>query len=1417
MRKGRPEKEMIRVEDAHENNLVGVSVSLPKGQVIAVAGVSGSGKSTLVHRVIGRMAQRRLGRLRGVAGELAPAYQPQVGMVDGLPPCVEIRQEPLRGQARSTVGTYAGVVDILARLFLHHGDAVSTNGGVITPLDRIDVAAWAARHHISRTVTAARIRPDQTLTSVAQLPLAGNFFVRDRDGQWSEATRASVRPRLPATLWVAVPEVERKLLDPKDAGAVFSPPLDDRLWVFDGRMFLESGFHRLAADDPEPYLPLSRRLFSFNSEALGSGRCECCGGLGETKGVAEATLLADPARPLLDGGLRLPRSGHRFTHLGVLDQILRGAFHLRGLRPDVSWNNLKPDVRQLVMHGSGHELIPELPLGEERPRKAKRPFAGLVPLILERAGSTGPAGQVFQGMLSVVACPECGGSRYNRSARTARYRRVGLADFVQMSLGELHKIVRGWNRSSNENEAAVVGGLESLLGTYSDLSLGYLSLGRATSTLSGGEAQRVRLGVGLAMEWRDCCYLLDEPSRALHPADAVRLIRSIRRVSEHGNTVVLVENNPVLLSAADHSIVLGPGGGTAGGRVIHEGSGPPPLEPAAEKPAVKPGSAQHSISLAGVTCNNVRGVDFEIPLNRVTAVVGVSGAGKSSAILRALVPAVQAHLEGVEHPAVRMLRLPKVVEFVEVVGQKLIGSSRRSIVATVLEAYDDLRAHYASLPSAKALALGPADFSFNSSGACRVCEGTGVARDGFGEELDERCHACAGSRFGEQPLVVRSGGRSIAELLDQTVAELRIAGHPSLSPTARERLDVMDSLGLGHLQLGRAVPTLSAGERQRLALARFLTRVEKRPGQGVLILDEPTAGLSGRDAARVFGTLAELTRAGSHTLVVIEHKLGLLPHAHWILEFGPGGGPGGGRVVFQGTFSELRRAVTPTALALRNAGPREGGQAPVKSAGKVPDRSAAEWRECADSFESFVVRHEVRDHTAVAKPLSPAVRLDPARIPPDTRAHELLDLLPSLPGVGEAHLPPDYTPAPNFAALADRVAGRAFGFSPVGPWRRKGLCVPADVAVACKRLGQLGFRSALVGDDSVALTALARRQLAVADLANVWVVCEADTDPGTRDAGFRWGQGVVRLIGGADEGQVVSIRYMPGGSAPQIGAELHARHVGDRRSPAARCVFCRGTGRLPTYPIHLIVADRRKCFADDAFWHPCVFPAVRSLRRERLLPEAKFFAAQGVADFYQPYGCMDEHTKFLFEYGIPWRRFLKAGAKRTDREQDFLAWKGLHDSLYSILGRIEDAGHKQQLKSDYREIECTRCRGTGAGWEAEWLVVGERALIELLAAGTIADAAKSLPVSHPVRRVIELEGLGKIRLSGRFGELGEADRGRLLAAMAALSPLANLALVSDDEVGPAGSGADRLIRQQGMVLVNPAQTPQPTGSRPTQV
>ncbi len=1367
-----------------------LTFELPAHRLVALAGVSGAGKTTIARHIIAQVARRRLGRLRGETAALAPAYQPDVDAVEGLPPIIEIAQEPLRGQSRSTVATYTGLLHLLGGLFLHHGESRSSGGAPVVAMDSESFASWLWKHHAGSVVTVAKVRPDLSITSAGHLP-EEKFYYRENRTPWLEGTRAVSKSLLPARWWIAQSVESQRLISEKDARKLLRDNPSDWLWIIDGTLFVEGCEHRIAADDPLPYAPLGRSLFSFNTAATDGGQCATCAGLGVMHGVSVESLVRRHDEPLLNGGLSLPQVRGRFSHLGVLDDILRGLFHTRGIKADVTWKELPADVRRIVLHGSGRDLIPELRAGENRPRPAKRPFAGLVPLVLARARSTGPAARIFQGWVGEAACSDCGGSRFNRSTHACMWRNHRWADLVAIcSLGELRDLLSAEISKARGGEADLLRSLGTLLDAYVRLNLGHLPLDRATSTLSGGEAQRLKLGLGLALELSGAGYVLDEPSRGLHPHDLAGLQEMLQAIVLDGNSVILVEHQPRLLAGADHVLTLGPGGGDDGGKIIRAGPPAKPEKPLETKQAAV-ANPKHWIEVSDLQLHNLHGVDFRLPCARVTAVVGVSGAGKSSAILHALVPAASGAIEGAGESPICKIHVPQGIHFVDVVGQKLAALNRRSIVATALELFDGLRAHYADLPESRAMGLKAADYSFNSTGACPDCGGSGFAHDGFDKESTTRCNSCGGSRLGGPALLVESADTNLAALLATPIASLAAAMHPAFSNQVGDVLQMLVELGLGHLALGRATPTLSAGERQRLALARFLARLEDRPGSGLLVLDEPTAGLSLTDATRVFSRVNALAREHGHTVIVLEHKLELLQRADWVLEFGPGSGPKGGLVIFQGPPDGLCASDTPTAKALAERSiSRRTYPKLAKTNSAEPEIS---WGQCADAFEPLATRLNLHDETELVRPVHPAVRLDGNRIPNDTRIGEILELLPWARARARPVAPSGVKNFADECELSAAVRGKAFAFSPLAHALRLGVAVPSDLRTAATKLSQLGFDETECDGVRLPLRKLSANVKTPEQLAALRVWCPASAPEPQRALALRLSEGVIHL--GDVQTQKLTTRFL--NSSGAIGLALQAPHAADCRSPQGRCAQCFGNGRLHAYPWKMLIADERLTLTDDAFWHPSLLPAIRALRRSRLLPEAEFFAREWVADFRQPPKEMDPRTRLLFEYGIPWRRFLKPSAKRTDREQDYLSWRGLHDYVYHCLGRMTDAAHRQRLRDNVITIHCPICKGTGMGWESASLDLQGMPLRDVWHKLALKAWSDELRCDIPaLAAAIEL-GFGHLHASDRWEDLSEDQRNPLLLALAHTAPLAGLSLVLNEQK-KMPSGVASFFRREEM-------------------
>jgi len=1390
----------IRVVNARENNLRNVTVEFPIGKVTSVSGVSGSGKSSLVHQVVARVAERRFGRLRGVAEDIYPAYEPLVDSVEGLPPCVVVKQEPLKGSERSTIATYTRLIETLAKLYSAHGE----QEGVLSDVKAKNAAwaAWFATHHSGKKATIASLPVERIFASKTQLPKSRFVFARARTSEWSFCKSADLYGILPNTLFVSTPERSTSI----GSAESFCNAIDEIgtswLCVVENEFIVDNTWHCIASKESLPYEPVTRRLFSFNSELRGTGRCCDCDGRGKKQGVSKAKVICDAGKPILSGGLALPQSGEKFKNLGALDSILRGLLFTNGISVDASWNDLPEEIKDVVWNGSGSVNIPEMPKGTPKPRSSKRPFKGLYSLLIEKANSPTKSGRQFAVFIGVTDCEICNGTRYNQSARALNYHGVPFATLVNdLTIFEIVALIANWRQKASKAEGLLLTQLATLLTSFVELNLGHLQLGRSTNTVSGGEAQRLRLGLGLSLNLTDCCYILDEPSRALHPQDTASLAKTISSLTNGQNTVLMVEHNPLLIASSDFSVELGPGGGTQGGQVIFEGEARRMPSYKTIIPKSSPRRAKGSvIRIKDLSQNNVKRVNFEIPTAATTAIVGVSGAGKSSAILGALAPAIQSQLEGVPHLSIGALTLPKSIEFVEIVAQNLATPNRRSVVATAIGIFDSLRKHFESTDAAKQLGLNASDFSFNGNGACRGCGGIGIALDGHGNPLNQHCQLCHGNRFNEWVSLCESDGLSIAGILNVPMSELVELKHDAISDTNRETMRVACNLGLGHLQLGRVVPSLSAGERQRLSLVRFASKMDSRTSTGLLILDEPTAGLSICDSIAAFIELQErLCDIKGHTLVAVEHKLQLLPTVDWIIEFGPGGGPNGGQVIFQGTYKELLRRKTPTSDAINNEARSLRSKSGLAIA--VDSSESENANEQAKHFEAFISRQEVSTDEQIPAALRPIIRLNSRNAPDDISVAELLDVMPDLVAESLPKEPKGIRYFCSMNELESAIEGHSFGFSPVGIQRRLGLVSASDFSDATKRLLRAGFSNAVIAGNSLPLQDVAKLSPNQCEITNLWVICDADESQNLRQLALAWGQGVVKLLDETAKPTVYSTNFIPASSNDyRIGTSVTSRSVADRRSSDGQCLYCMGAGKLPVYQLDAMVKNSRLTIDNDSFWQPSVLAGIRSLRRQRMIPEANFYAKEGIFNFLQSMDHMDDETRFLFEHGIPWRRFLKPSAKRSDREQDYYSWRGLHDYVYLSLSSMKDKASSSQLKEGFTEIACSRCDGTGIGWESETLLLNGKSLRQLIRSIMVQELSTiGVNKNQALASAVQF-GLGHLNVSRKIGALSDAEIESLLLAAGTKEPLLNLRIVAAAVPASNRAGASKLLRMRGMTL-----------------
>jgi excinuclease ABC subunit A len=910
---------MIRLVNARQHNLQGITVELPHRALTVVTGPSGSGKSSLAFDTLYAEGQRRyIESLSTYAKQfLERMPKPLVDHLEGVAPSVAIEQRNPTVSSRSTVGTATEVYDHLRLLWARVGRSycracgapvrrdtpqsavddvlAAVPGGrvqVAFPLPPIARLSHEAMVENLRALGFVRVQADGTAYRLDELPAGLDLTVADEllvvvdrlvaDGDTSGRLAESLATAFQEGEGIAV-----VLHDPLPSGR-------DRLRF--------TRFPACSACDT-PSAPVTPALFSFNNPR---GACANCNGFGAVLEYDESLVVPDRRRSLARGAID-PWTKPRYESRR---RMLLDFARKLGADVDQPWEKLKASHRRELLNGRKGRYVGIFPFLKDLEEKRYKQYI-----------------RVFLRQYQLAqTCEACGGSRLNDDARAVRIGGDTVAVVSARSIEDVHRWLGALELTPFEREIAqpILEQLVARLGFLCDVGLGYLTLDRQTRTLSGGEAQRISLANALGSRLVDTLYVLDEPSVGLHPRDTDRLLGLLRRLRDTGNTVVVVEHDLAAIRQADFMLELGPGSGERGGRVVHAGS----VESATTSltgqyltgqkriavPSLRRPAGPRRIRVRGATLHNLRGVDVDIPLGALTAVTGVSGSGKSSLVYDVLYRNLEARLHG-EHTAKSHLGEPvgavqsltgwESLKDVLLVDQLPIGRSPRSNPITYIKAFDEIRELFAQQPLARQRKYSAATFSFNlPGGRCDACEGAGHVQVEmvFLADVFVPCEVCQGTRYKREVLDVRIQGHSIHDVLQWTVDEaVSRFRHQAKLGTALWHLQ---QVGLGYLRLGQPATTLSGGEAQRLKIARELAQAGKREGRKLYLLDEPTTGLHMDDVRVLIQVLDRLVDAG-HTVVVIEHHMDIVKRADWVVDLGPEAGEHGGLVVAQGTPEQV--------------------------------------------------------------------------------------------------------------------------------------------------------------------------------------------------------------------------------------------------------------------------------------------------------------------------------------------------------------------------------------------------------------------------------------------------------------------------------------------------------------------------------
>ncbi len=920
-------QQFIRVSGAREHNLKNIDVALPRDKLVVITGLSGSGKSSLAFDTIYAEGQRRyVESLSAYARQFLELMQkPDVESIEGLSPAISIEQKTTSRNPRSTVGTVTEIYDYMRLLWARVGVPHSPATGlpiesqtVSQMVDRIMEMGEGTRLYLLAPIV--RGRKGEYRKELRELQAKGFQRVKV-DGELHEIDEV---PALNKKVKHDIEVVVDRVVVKEGIESRLAESLETALDLTDGLAFAEdagsgarttfsakfacpvSGF---TIDEIEP------RLFSFNNPF---GACPTCDGLGVKMYFDPMLVVPDERRTLRQGAVAPWASTGQVSP--YYQQALESVAAHFGCDMDTPWKDLPAELQRVILDGSGTTPIRMSYRDGNRAFTTERPFEGVIPNVTRRYRETESqhVRDEFDKYRASAPCEACNGKRLKPEALAVKIAGKDISDVTDLSISDAGAWFGGLEAQlkpkDREIASRILREINERLMFLNNVGLEYLTLSRTSGTLSGGESQRIRLASQIGSGLTGVLYVLDEPSIGLHQRDNDRLLATLKRLRDIGNTVIVVEHDEDAIRCADYLVDMGPGAGRHGGTVVAEGT---PDEVMANEasltgqyltgrkfvpvPAERRTGNGKVLSVVGARANNLRNVTVDFPLGTFTCVTGVSGGGKSSLVIETLYKALARTLHGArEHPAPHdridgLVHIDKIVD----IDQSPIGRTPRSNPATYCGAFTPIRDWFAGLPEAQARGYKPGRFSFNvKGGRCEACQGDGLIKIEmhFLPDVYVTCDVCKGKRYNRETLEVTFKGKSIADVLDMTVEEA--ADFFKAVPVIRDKMELLKQVGLGYIHLGQQATTLSGGEAQRVKLAKELSR--RTTGRTLYILDEPTTGLHFEDVRKLMEVLHQLVETGN-TVVVIEHNLEVIKTADWIIDIGPEGGSGGGRVVAAGT------------------------------------------------------------------------------------------------------------------------------------------------------------------------------------------------------------------------------------------------------------------------------------------------------------------------------------------------------------------------------------------------------------------------------------------------------------------------------------------------------------------------------------
>ncbi|HEV7642801.1 MAG TPA: hypothetical protein VGO50_02560 [Pyrinomonadaceae bacterium] len=1354
----------IEIVGASTNNLKAVSLNLPLRQATMIVGVSGSGKSSLLANTLAVEANIRLRRFLNISQQHL-GEEDVHAFISALPPCVHFGQGSFRASRRTTVATSSGLLALLRAYFRRYSAPWSDEVSDFVPSPSpFSYSEWIGNNYTGTLTIWVVVERWERSNGVRAIGLLRRHEIKSVliRSETDRGDKAGLGREIELDRFRPLADNVKHLIEAKIGSYnVKSDSFEQLLFLLqksfdiggdvivefhqgkdlpdelqsDRGILLDSAKHWVHPDVKLPFARPSNALLSFNAPSNPeSGACPSCQGLGLQRNVSIDKLIVNPGLSLHKGAISL-WTEKNYRHVNIQHETIEGLRELHGFSPDVPWKTLSENARHLILWGSGEEAIADIDLRTGRKVSTRRRFPGFINAILRRAEGQGHSASALEKLTTEGPCQECKGTRWSREARALRLGKWSLPVLLHFGFEELSlltipagKIERGLPDQAHSLAAVLHTAAESFVSA----GLGHLSGERGMTTLSEGESRRSRIAALLRAGGNGLGLLLDEPARGLHEEDVTRLSSALNDLKKR-HSLVINEHRLSVAQVADKIIEIGPGAGDKGGRIVNIGR-PDQIFKPAWFPLIKrsrlPTESHRSwLTVEGARIHNIENITCRVPLGRMVSITGVSGSGKSSFIRGVLLPALgqeiskHAEFEEFIRPggAWKKISGTKNISSVLALEPKTPGIQRRSTVATLLKIAEDLRRVFSQTSEARKAKLSATDFGWNAGlGRCQTCLGLGEIEDG--EDRWTLCPHCGGSRFGEEVLGIRIHGSNIADILALSFDHL--LSHPITSSVAWNALfEQLIALDLGYLTLGRRIDRLSGGEYQRLRIAMILSK--QRPEGLMLVLDEPSAGLHPQDVMRLLKVLDHIVAKGRNTVVLVEHNLDLIRASDWIIDFGPGGGPDGGKIVGEGTASRVGRLKTPTGRALSgkiSIRSSSGKQKNVKNDNRfvkteASAKSGKQWLKRLIGEETSAEKVDPIDFEGLEVEFETSDKIRPYEIGGlDVEIGRLLldEEQDDLKQIDElAHL---WTKMPSARLLINPL---------IEEMRIWGFELPASVLdTVRKRLKNLGIEYDFPvkrGKGLSSIRAAGRRFLPSSDSPNEKINC-------IRDA-LAVGGGYVELAG--ESGLIATIQKRKLAlEIPAVAPLSPSSACLVRSHSSGRCPCCTGEGAVPIFDEELVIANRNKTPTSEAFYTSEALGLLRGVRRNTLLPFFNRMTDENLWPAERSYSQLKPDEWAILMHGY-WRRpgpgsFLKNPAAEPQEVGSWLRWNGLFRAIFDEIERSKAKEWVRRVQRSMSVVECYVCLGTGLQSHARAVFLNGCSFFDLIRKGTVEDLIKAL-------------------------------------------------------------------------------------------